>query len=100
MLLFLSEHCLVFTAALAVMLMLTVLEGVSLLFGGSNLFSILGDAGETDALSDISAEGDAEGGGLLLAWLHVGRVPVLMLLIIFLSEVVHNLLSKMFKNAR
>ncbi|MDR2507858.1 MAG: YqiJ family protein [Candidatus Accumulibacter sp.] len=87
--LFLSEHCLVFTAALTVMLMLTVFEGVSLLFGGGNFFSVLGEAGETDALSDISAEGDVDGdagaGGVLLAWLHVGRVPVLMLLIIFLS---------------
>ncbi|MDR1277065.1 MAG: YqiJ family protein [Candidatus Accumulibacter sp.] len=88
--LFLSEQCLPFTASLIVMLVLTVIEGAALGFGGSDLsgfFSI--DASpdadvSIDVEADTALDGTQQGASVLLAWFHVGRVPFLMLLILFL----------------
>ncbi|MDR1164067.1 MAG: YqiJ family protein [Candidatus Accumulibacter sp.] len=86
--LFLSEQCLPFTASLIVMLVLTVIEGAALGFGGSDLSGFFSFDGSPDA--DVSIDADAaldgtqQGASVLLAWFHVGRVPFLMLLILFL----------------
>ncbi len=49
--------------------------------------SELGDLGATETTSGLEGSSTPEGGsvlGRLLAWLYVGRVPVLMVLVIFL----------------
>jgi hypothetical protein len=81
--LFMSEQCLLFTASLVLMLILTVIEGASLLLGGNNLSGFLGFDASTDADAGIPLDG-VESGEMLLGWLHVGRIPFLMLLILFL----------------
>lgn len=75
-----------FTIALAVMLILLVIEVIGFLFGvaASGVFdSVLPDFDSTDA-------GGSELAGAQLAerfmlWLHIGRVPVLILLATFLT---------------
>lgn len=72
-LLFAAENV-VFTAAIVLMLALTVLEGLGLLIGAGMsewLEHLLPDVPETDGP---------------LGWLHLGKVPLLMLLIIFLTS--------------
>ncbi len=81
--LFLAEQSLPFTVALIVMVALAVLEGASLLIGGSGLSELLDSAFDFDADADIDAGIHGHGG--LLGWLHLGRVPLLMLLILFLT---------------
>ena len=69
----LSEANWVFTAALVVMLGIGVLELVALLVGGSlasMMDGVIGDA--------------PEAGGL--AWLHVGRLPFLVILVMLLAS--------------
>jgi hypothetical protein len=86
--LFLSEQCLPFTASLVLMFVLTLIEGAALLFGGSDLLGFFGVDASPDVDASFDADASLEGaacGGSLLAWLHVGRVPFLMLLILFLS---------------
>ena len=81
-----APHNLVFTVALLIVLALALLEVLSLMVGGTLL------GGETevpDAIAvgdgEISFDGGAEGVlGDVLAWLHVGRVPITILLILFL----------------
>ncbi len=79
-----------FTVALGLMAAIGLLEGVAALIG-------LGISGVLDSmlpdvdLPDIDADADFDlhaGSGLtkLLGWLHVGRVPVLVLMIIFLTS--------------
>ncbi|MCL2625491.1 MAG: YqiJ family protein [Cystobacterineae bacterium] len=80
--LFLAEQSLPFTVALIVMLVLAVLEGASLLIGTSGLSEMIDSAFDFD----IDADADIHGHGGLLGWLHFGRVPVLMLLILFLTS--------------
>ncbi|WP_322094377.1 OB-fold-containig protein [Paraburkholderia bannensis] len=75
-----------FIVAIGLMIVIAVLEGVTLLFG----FSVTTHAGNLLAhqLFDIDhAASGAETGfiGQLLGWLHVGRVPFLVLLTLFLT---------------
>ena len=76
-----------FTVALAVMLILAVLEGVSTLLG-AGIFSFIDSLlPELDIDADIDSP-DFESAGLfskLLSWLRIGEVPVIMLLVIFLT---------------
>jgi hypothetical protein len=58
-----------FSVALLVMLLIGIVEAVGLGLGALHL--------------DVDA--DVDGGGDLLAWLGVGRVPILMLLVVFLA---------------
>ena len=81
--LFLAGQSLPFTVALIVMLALAIMEGLSLLLGSSGLSATLDSAFELDV--DADAELGATHSGGLLSWLHIGRVPVLMLLILFLT---------------
>lgn len=67
-----------FTAALFLMLLIAIVEGIAMLVGGSLSAS----------LQDVSpdASGDVHGAfDKLLGWLYVGRVPVLVLLVLFLA---------------
>ncbi len=74
-----------FIVAIGIMIVIAVLESVTLLFG----FSVTTHAGNLIAHQfdiDHAASG-AETGfiGQLLGWLHVGRVPFLVLLALFLT---------------
>lgn len=80
---FLAEN-LPFAAALLLLLAIGVLEGVLLFFG----------AGFASVLESLVPQVDLDGppsptgeGALsrLLGWLHIGRVPVLILLVVFLA---------------
>lgn len=83
----LSPANLPFSTALAVMLIIAFLEGVGSLFGAgiSNMFGAL--------FPDVDFDLDADGGdlespgvlGRLLSWLRVGEVPMLVLLVVFLT---------------
>ena len=69
-----------FGAALAVMVGLSIIEGAGLLLAYSPSQLIDG------LLPDMpDGAGGADGAAGLLGWLHVGKVPVLVLLILFLS---------------
>jgi len=81
--LFLAEQSLPFTVALVIMAALAVLEGAALLIGGSGLSELIGHGFDLDADADIDAGIHGHGG--LLDWLHVGRVPILILFILFLT---------------
>jgi hypothetical protein len=73
-----------FTTALALMLGIGALEGLSLLFGAT-LSSVLEHDSPVHLDADV-AEIDAPGwSAQVLSWLHVGKVPMLMLLVIFLT---------------
>jgi len=88
---FLASQNVAFTVALAVMLVIAVLEGITTLFGSglSGLFESL--LPETDVDIDVGAGADGAGfdatSGLsrVLGWLHIGQVPILMLLVVFLT---------------
>lgn len=72
-----------FTSALAIMFAIALLEGIALLFGAG--ISSLLDALVPDAHIDppeIQSNSALSG---LLGWLRIGQVPVLMLLVIFLT---------------
>ena len=75
-----------FTIALTVVFILAFIEGVGLAFGAGLSDMIGGIFPEMD----ISIEGpDLEGGntlGAILAWLRVGQVPIIILLIVFLTS--------------
>jgi hypothetical protein len=81
--LFLSAECLLFSTALLVMVALSVIEGAAILVSGAGLSEFLGHAFHIDTDADLDA--GIHGYWVLLAWLHVGRVPFLMLLVLFLS---------------
>ncbi len=67
-----------FTAATFLMLLIAIVEGIAMLVGGSLSESL------QDALPDPS--GDVHGSfDKLLGWLYVGRVPMLVLLVLFLA---------------
>ncbi len=82
-----------FSVALAVMLGIAVMEGVGTLFGAglSSLLDSLIPDFDVDVDLDLDADADqagAMGHGFftgVLGWLQVGRVPVLVLLVIFLT---------------
>ena len=90
-----------FTVAITLMVLIALLEGVGTLLG-AGIFSFLdalipdidGDlnvgaveASGADSLGDINAPEAGSAGALsrFLGWLRIGKVPVLMLLIIFLT---------------
>ena len=81
--LFLAPQNLLFSVAILVMLGLTAVEAVSVMLGAGvshavdNLFHLHVD-------HDVHAGHAAHAGGFL-GWLHVGKVPLLILLIIFLT---------------
>jgi len=87
----LASQNLPFTVALAVMLAIAVLEGITTLLG-AGISSFL-DTLVPDADLDIDVDGDVGDSELdvsgalsrMLGWLHVGKVPILMLLVIFLT---------------
>lgn len=84
--LLLASENIIFSVALALMLMIAVLEGVAALAGGglsSSLESLLPEA----ELSPHAEIGQADTANVLsrfLGWLRVGQVPLLMLLVVFL----------------
>lgn len=85
-----------FAIALLVMLGIAAIEGVATLFGAgltSLLDGLVGDV-DFDVDIDVDADGDLGGGGGIpgsglmtytLGWLRVGQVPILVLLVIFLT---------------
>ncbi len=84
-----------FTVALSVMIIIGLLEGVGMLFGAglSDIISSLLPDTDVDVDADINA--DANGGAdisatnalsKILSWLRVGEVPVIVLLVIFLTS--------------
>ncbi len=84
----------VFTFALGLMVAIVTLEFVSLLIGlglSDVLDQVMPDI-DVDVDADIDADLDTDlsgaGGSFaqILSWMNVGRVPVLMLLLIFLSS--------------
>lgn len=78
----LADANLPFTFALGLMLGIALLEGLGLLAGFDISRSL------DDLLFDAEVEmGDSEAPGVLapLAWLHIGVVPMLMLLVVFLT---------------
>lgn len=82
-------ECLPFSVALLVMLGITVLEGVTMIFGmGAShaLESVIPDF-DLDVDVDLSTEGIDGSHALsrLLGWLRFGKVPVLMLFVILLT---------------
>lgn len=84
---FAAEPNLPFSVALVLVLLIALLEGVGLLlgFGFSHLLDQLTPGIDLSMETpDLSGEG-AGFSGRLLGWLHVGKVPSLILLIIFLT---------------
>lgn len=84
-----AEATLPFTVALALMLLLALLEGVGLLLG-AGLSGLLDSLLPNSLLPDLDLNlaPDAPGPGpisALLGWLYVGRVPLLMILILGLA---------------
>jgi hypothetical protein len=81
----LAPQNLAFAVALAIMLLLTAFEFLAMIFAGSSSVVLDGLLPEFDL-------GDADGSELaasnlldrFLGWLHFGKVPVLMLLAVFL----------------
>jgi hypothetical protein len=87
--LLLASQNIPFATALAVMLGIAVLEGITTVFGMglSHILETLIPHLEFDFDIDV-ADTDIHGGAplsSLLGWLHFGKVPVLMLLVIFLT---------------
>lgn len=87
----LAGENMLFAVALGLMAAIGFLEGVAAMIGlgvSGLLDSMLPDIPDTDFSFDADADFDLHAGsGLtkLLGWLHVGRVPVLVLFIIFLT---------------
>ncbi|MEM9174935.1 MAG: YqiJ family protein [Myxococcota bacterium] len=91
--LLLAPQNVAFSIALAVMLGIAAIEGVMTLFG-AGLSGVLDSlVGDFDLDADVDLDGDAgvdavPGSGLMtytLGWLRVGKVPMLVLLVIFLT---------------
>ncbi|MDH5388634.1 MAG: YqiJ family protein [Gammaproteobacteria bacterium] len=76
-----------FSIALTIMFGIAVLEGITILLGfalSSVLDSLLPDFDfEIDVASELEVQSSL---ARMLAWLRVGKVPVLMLLVIFLTS--------------
>ncbi|MDH5693246.1 MAG: YqiJ family protein [Gammaproteobacteria bacterium] len=77
-----------FTVALAVMFGIALLEGVASLIGASLSNAIDSMLPEVDMDADLDASEIRAPNALskLLSWFRIGRVPVLMLLIVFLTS--------------
>lgn len=93
----LADHNLPFAIALALMMLIAVLEGVTTLLGmglSGMLDSLLPEM-DADFDLDVDADVDADihAAGIhgaspltrMLSWLRIGQVPVLVLLVIFLT---------------
>ena len=89
----------IFGIALALMLLLGVLEVLSMLLGGASewLDNLLPDSLADSAHAEVGL--DAADGVVVrfLSWLYVGKVPVLMLLVVFLA--VYGLAGYVFQTA-
>src|SRR4028119_284586 len=85
-----------FTIALAVVALLGALEVLSMMLGGA--VSVMDGDMDVDAGADMDADG---AWGEFLSWLHVGQVPSMILLIVFLLSfgVGGLLLQTMLKGA-
>ncbi len=78
-----AAYNLPFTVALALMLGIALLEGVAMLLGAG-----LSDLIDQLLPTGLAIDANLEGAGVLtrlLGWLQFGRVPALMLLVIFLT---------------
>jgi hypothetical protein len=85
---FLADQNLPFAVALVLMLGLAAIEGVGMLMGVllSNLVDSLLPDFDMDADSDLDAELHDPGVAMsFLGWLCIGRVPALIILIVFLT---------------
>ncbi|MDD9969577.1 MAG: YqiJ family protein [Myxococcales bacterium] len=89
-----APHNLPFSVALGVMLGLSVLELLSTLLGAGLSNLVDGMLPDFDFETDVEVDGDLDVDGSpavgpvaqVLDWLHVGRVPTLMLLMVFLAS--------------
>lgn len=86
----LSNQNLPFAIALSLMLAIALLEGVTTLIGAglSDLLDSMLPDMDLDLDMDADADADIHASGLfakLLSWFRVGQVPVLMLVIVFLT---------------
>ena len=82
----LASSNLPFTIALVLLLMIAALEGVGLLLGFG--LATLWHHFEPDISIDLDSPDGIEGDSSLtklLGWLHLGKVPVMVLLILFLA---------------
>ncbi|WP_373700925.1 YqiJ family protein [Neisseria dentiae] len=90
----------IFGIALMLMLMLGILEIASLLMGGINdwVDNLLPDSLTETAHAEVGLEA-ADAGAFIrfLSWLYVGKVPLLMLMVVFLA--VFGLLGYIFQTA-
>ncbi len=90
----------IFGIALMLMLMLGVLEIASLLMGGINdwVDNLLPESLTETAHAEVGLEA-ADAGAFIrfLSWLYVGKVPLLMLMVVFLA--VFGLLGYFFQTA-
>lgn len=74
-----------FTVALAIMLLMAIIEGLGVLFG-IGTFDFLDDLlPDVEAGVDSSEAVSVGFASKLLGWLHFGRVPVLILLVVLLT---------------
>jgi hypothetical protein len=73
-----------FSIALAVVLLLGALEVLSLLVGGAS--NLVGVDGPDGLEANLDGDADVQGGPLgdVLAWLHAGQIPSMILLMLFL----------------
>ncbi len=79
-----DAHNALFAGALALMLFIALLEGVSTLLGAglSNIIdTLLPDTDIDFSIPDTSSSALSR----LLGWLHVGRVPILVIVVVFLT---------------
>lgn len=89
---FFSAPNLPFAVALLVMLGIGLLEGIGMLLGGGLSGLVDGALPDLDADLDVDVDAGLDGaaGGSLLAgalsWLHVGKVPFLILFLFFLMS--------------
>ena len=74
-----------FAVALCVMLVIALFEGIAMLLGAGLSDMLDAMLPEIDLDVDFDVDAGPSTFSRLLGWLHVGRVPVLMLLIVFLT---------------
>lgn len=74
-----------FTVALAIMLVIAVMEGIAMFLGAGLSEFVDAMLPETEFDVDFDVDVDTSAFSRFLGWLRVGRVPVLMLLIVFLT---------------
>ena len=82
-----TPECYPFTVALAIMLLIGALEGASTLLGLSLSSAVDSLLPEMDVGLDADVDVDAPGDVLsqTLSWLRIGRVPILILFLFFLT---------------